>query len=70
MFLIKGIILGFSIAAPVGPIGLLCIQRTLNRGKLSGFISGIGAATADAIYGIIAVFGVTLVSNFLLNQQV
>lgn len=69
MFLIKGIIIGFSIAAPVGPIGLLCIQRTLNSGKLSGFISGVGAATTDAIYGIMAAFSITLISGFLLNQQ-
>ncbi len=69
MFLIKGILIGFSIAAPVGPIGLLCIQRTLNKGKLSGFISGMGAATADAIYGVISAFGLTLISNFLINQQ-
>lgn len=69
MFFIKGAIIGFSIAAPVGPIGLLCIQRTLNKGKLSGFISGMGAATADAVYGIIAALGLTLISDFLINQQ-
>lgn len=56
-FLIKGIIIGFSIAAPVGPIGVLCIRRTLTEGRLSGFLSGIGAATADATYGMIASFG-------------
>ncbi len=65
----KGIILGFSIAAPVGPIGILCIRRTLNEGMLIGFTSGLGAATADAIYGSIAAFGLTVVSNFLIHQQ-
>lgn len=67
IFLIKGLILGFSIAAPVGPIGLLCIRRTLIEGKSVGFISGLGAATADAFYGFIAAFGLTAVSSFLLN---
>jgi threonine/homoserine/homoserine lactone efflux protein len=66
----QGLLLGFAIAAPVGPIGLLCIQRTLNRGRLAGLVSGLGAATADAIYGMIAGFGLTLISTFLVEQQV
>jgi threonine/homoserine/homoserine lactone efflux protein len=69
-FLIKGVIIGFSIAAPVGPIGVLCIRRTLAEGRLSGFLSGIGAATADATYGMIAGFGLTSISNFLIGQQI
>lgn len=68
-FFMKGLIIGISIAAPVGPIGLLCIQRTLSEGRISGFASGMGAATADAIYGCIAGFGVTTVSSFLMSQQ-
>lgn len=68
-FLIKGVIIGFSIAAPVGPIGVLCIRRTLAEGRLSGFLSGLGAATADATYGIIAGFGLTSIANFLIGQQ-
>jgi threonine/homoserine/homoserine lactone efflux protein len=68
MFL-KGLILGFSIAAPVGPIGLLCIQRTLQRGRLAGFVSGLGAATADACYGLVAAFGLSTVISFLLGLQ-
>ena len=63
-------VVGFSIAAPVGPIGLLCIQRALARGRLSGLVSGFGAATADAVYGSIAGFGLAFVSTFLINQQV
>ena len=55
--LFQGLLLGFSIAAPVGPIGVLCIRRTLSNGGLSGFVSGLGAATADAIYGSIAALG-------------
>jgi len=66
---VKGLIIGFSIAAPVGPIGVLCIRRTLAEGRISGFVSGMGAATADAMYGCIAGFGVTVISNLLIGQQ-
>ncbi|MEW6623626.1 MAG: LysE family translocator [Bacillota bacterium] len=69
MLLLKGFLIGIAIAAPVGPIGVLCIQRTLKKGRISGFISGLGAATADAFYGFIAAFGVTFVSNFLLSHE-
>lgn len=69
LFLLKGILLGFSIAAPVGPIGVLCIRRTLSGGMGNGFVSGLGAATADAIYGSIAALGLSVVSSFLLEQQ-
>src|SRR5262245_29758963 len=68
-FFIKGIILGFSIAAPVGPIGILCVRKTLQFGRLSGFFSGLGAAAADTVYGIIAAFGLTFISNLLLAGQ-
>lgn len=67
--LLRGLIIGFSIAAPVGPIGVLCIRRTLAGGRAAGFVSGLGAATADAVYGAIAAFGLTLVSRFLVDQQ-
>jgi threonine/homoserine/homoserine lactone efflux protein len=66
----KGFIIGFSIAAPVGPIGILCIQRTLAGGKVQGLVTGLGAATADAIYGFIAAFGLTFISNFLVQQSI
>lgn len=68
-FLLRGFIIGFSIAAPVGPIGVLCIRRTLSEGRASGFVSGLGAATADALYGCVAAFGLTAVSSFLVGQQ-
>ena len=68
-FLLQGLILGFSIAAPVGPIGVLCIRRTLTEGRIAGFVSGLGAATADAFYGAIAGFGLTFISSFLIDQQ-
>jgi len=67
--LLQGIVIGFSVAAPVGPIGLLCIQRTLANGRTSGLISGLGAATADAAYGSVAGFGLTFISEFLMSQQ-
>ncbi|OLE56687.1 MAG: lysine transporter LysE [Cyanobacteria bacterium 13_1_40CM_2_61_4] len=68
-FLVRGLIIGFSIAAPVGPIGVLCIQRTLARGRIYGLLSGLGAATADGTYGLIAGFGLTFISSFLIGQQ-
>ncbi|WP_371365227.1 hypothetical protein SRRS_01020 [Sporomusa rhizae] len=67
---VKGLIIGFSIAAPVGPIGLLCIRKTLLQGMSAGVVSGLGAAAADAIYGSIAAFGITVIAQFLLEQQV
>lgn len=68
-YLIKGIIIGFSIAAPVGPIGVLTIKRTLTEGRISGFVTGMGAAIADTVYGLIAGFGLTVISSFLLTQE-
>ena len=65
---LSGMIIGFSIAAPVGPIGVLCIRRTLADGRLHGLASGLGAASADAIYGSIAGFGLTAISGFLVAQ--
>ncbi len=66
---VKGLIIGFSLAMPVGPIGLLCISRTLARGRVAGLFSGLGAATADCIYGAVAGFGITFVSSFLVSHQ-
>ena len=68
--LVQGTIFGFSIAAPVGPIGVLCIRRTLQNGFKSGLASGLGAASADAVYGAIAAAGLTLAADFLVEQQV
>lgn len=67
--LLKGLIIGFSIAAPVGPIGLLCIRRSMANGRLAGFISGLGAATADAIYGIVAALGLTAIASVLVAHR-
>jgi threonine/homoserine/homoserine lactone efflux protein len=68
-FLLRGLVIGFSIAAPVGPIGVLCIRRTLAEGWVYGLVSGLGAASADAIYGCVAGFGITFISVFLIEQQ-
>lgn len=65
----KGVFLGIAIAAPVGPIGLLCMRKTLNYGRFAGLFSGLGAAVADTIYGAIAAFGLTVISDFLLGYD-
>ena len=64
--LTQGMILGFSIAAPLGPIGVLCLRRSMADGLLAGFITGMGAATADAVYGSIVAFGLTAVMGMLI----
>jgi threonine/homoserine/homoserine lactone efflux protein len=61
----KGIVAGFIIAAPVGPVGVLCVQRTLHQGRVAGLMSGLGAAVADAAYGCVAAFGLSLISSWL-----
>ena len=65
LLFLKGLAVGFAIAAPVGPVGILCIQRSLTKGAFYGLASGLGAALADAIFGAIAAFGVSFISEFL-----
>lgn len=67
---LEGALIGLLIAAPVGPIGVLCIKRSLADGPIAGLVTGLGAATADACYGAVAAFGLTFISEFLLHQQV
>jgi threonine/homoserine/homoserine lactone efflux protein len=67
--LLKGVIIGFALALPIGPIGILCIRKTFAEGHISGLVVGFGAATADAFYGFIAAFGLTVISDTLMNQQ-
>ncbi len=69
VFLIEGIIVGFMASVPLGPIGVLCIQRTLNKGRLSGFISGLGAASSDVIYAILAGFSLSYIVSFIEEQM-
>jgi threonine/homoserine/homoserine lactone efflux protein len=69
-FFIKGFLIGFSVAAPVGQIGALCIKRTLTEGRAFGFASGLGAATADMFYGMVAAFGITFIADTLTSPLV
>ncbi len=68
-FLIKGFIVGLVVSTPIGPMGVLCVQRTLNKGKSSGFSSGMGIATADAIFALSAGLGISFIIHFLSEQQ-
>jgi len=61
--------MGFCIAAPVGPVGLLCIRRSITDGRVTGFFSGLGAATADALYGLLAALSLGAVTQFLLGHR-
>ena len=67
--LVQGLVIGFSIAAPVGPIGVLCIRRSITDGPRIGLLTGLGAASADAVYGAIAAFGLTAVSGLLIKHR-
>ncbi|MDD4859778.1 MAG: LysE family transporter [Dehalococcoidales bacterium] len=67
---LKGILFGLAVAAPVGPISILCIRRTLAEGGKSGFVSGLGAATADGIYAAISAFGVTTLAGLLTGGHI
>jgi threonine/homoserine/homoserine lactone efflux protein len=62
-------VVGLVIAVPVGPVGVLCVRRTIFEGRLFGFMSGLGAASADTVFGIVAGFGLTVVSDLLLGWQ-
>jgi threonine/homoserine/homoserine lactone efflux protein len=66
--ILDGVLIGFAASVPLGPIGVLCIQRTLQRGRLAGFISGLGAATSDTLYAIIAGFSISYVVAFIEEQ--
>jgi threonine/homoserine/homoserine lactone efflux protein len=68
-FLLKGLLVGIVIAVPVGPVGILCIRRTIIDGRLAGLFSGLGAASADSVFGIIAGFGLTVISDSLFYYQ-
>lgn len=66
---VKGLLAGFLIAAPVGPINVMCVRRTIVYGRLVGIVSGIGAATADTFFGAIAAFGLTFLHEFLMREK-
>ena len=67
---LKGIFIGFALAVPIGPIGIMCIRKTLSEGRLNGLIIGLGAATADLLYGCVAAFGLTFISDALVSQRI
>ena len=67
--LIQGIVFGFFLALPVGPVGVLCVQRTLAEGRMHGLLSGLGAAFGDALYGAVAAFGISAVKDWLEAHQ-
>jgi len=69
IFFLKGIAIGFAMAVPVGPIGILCIRKTLTEGRLRGFVIGLGAATADLFYASVAAFGLTFISDILVSEK-
>jgi threonine/homoserine/homoserine lactone efflux protein len=66
---VKGTAAGIAIAAPVGPVGVLCVRRTLASGRLAGMVSGLGAAVADALFGAVAAFGLTLVADWMTAHE-
>lgn len=68
-YLIKGIIVGLAVSIPLGPIGILCVQRVINKSWRSGFYSGLGAAISDTIYAIVAGFSLTYIINFIKENE-
>ena len=66
---IHGIVIGIALAAPVGPIAFMCIQRAIAQGRFHGIVSGLGVSTADAFYAAVTAFGLALISDFLLARQ-
>ena len=68
-FIFKGIVIGIIASAPMGPVGILCIQRTLNKGRWYGFVTGIGAACSDIVYAMFTGLGMSFVMDFVNNAQ-
>jgi len=69
IFFLKGLIIGFAMAVPIGPIGVMCIRKTLAEGHTRGLIIGLGAASADSLYSSIAAFGLTFISDVIATQH-
>jgi len=66
---VRGILVGFALAAPMGPVAVLCIRRALARGPVQSFVAGLGAAVADMIFGAVAGLGLTVISSFVLDNE-
>ena len=69
LFFFKGVAAGFVIAAPVGPVGIMCVRRTLTRGMAAGYSTGLGASIADALCGIVAAYGISFIADAILEYQ-
>jgi threonine/homoserine/homoserine lactone efflux protein len=69
LYFLEGAFIGFSLAAPIGPVGILCVRRTLEHGAQYSLVIGVSAAACDMVNGIVAAFGITLVSDFITLQQ-
>lgn len=67
---VRGLAAGFALAAPIGPVALICVRRALARGRLQGFAAGLGAAVADMMFGAIAGLGLTVISTFIIDHEV
>ena len=67
--IVKGLIIGIVASAPMGPVGVLCIQRTLNKGRIYGLVTGLGAAISDIIYALITGYGLSFIYDFIHNQR-
>ena len=67
--LVKGIVIGIVVSAPLGPVGVLCIQRTLNKGRWFGFVTGLGAALSDICYALITGYGMSFMEEFIIKHQ-
>ena len=65
--ILKGVLIGIIASAPMGPVGVLCIQRTLNKGRWYGFVTGIGAAVSDIIYALLSGLGMSFVMDLITN---
>ena len=69
MYFVEGAVIGFSLAAPIGPVGILCVRRTLEHGAWCGLVIGVSAASCDMVSSFVAAFGITLVSDFITLEQ-
>lgn len=67
---LKGLLIGLSVAMPIGPVGMLCIHQTLKRGLWVGFLAGFGSAIADALCGCAAIFGISYLSHLVSDYQI
>ena len=67
--LLKGFLIGIVVSAPLGPVGVMCIRRTLNKGRWHGFITGMGASISDLVYAVITAFGMSFVFEFINNAH-